>query len=336
MLLCMDANSDRRDLRLAIGGYRLRFIPAYRRSIMTKARAGAVIFAAGLVAVAMALGLAIAFRPAGATAEPAMFPTAMAVVPSPVLYATVTPSPTPAWSPSLRPSEPPSGPSTAPVPALIAIDGADPTVTAAIQAAAGAVQQLDAYRFLVGMSGRSVLDLSADQHVDWATRGDLVRSPVLSIDAMFGYSLVEYDNSASAGSSSRLVMIGDDAWEFDRDGTARPVKGNIDSMSLLLPDDFVRRVFAPFAGAYERVGRERHNAVDATHYRATSEGLKAWLLAIDMEGSCTIDLWIADEGYLLAAETRCQPHNESAGRGFLAQLEITAANDPDISIKQPK
>jgi len=186
------------------------------------------------------------------------------------------------------------------------------------------------------MTGRGVLDLSSDQHVDWATRGDLVRSPSLSVDATFGFSLVEYDNSASAGSSSRLVIIGDDAWEFDRDGKARPVDGNIDSMRLLLPDDFVGRVFAPFAGAYERIGRERHNAVDATRYRATSEGLKAWLRAINMNGSCTADLWIAAEGYLLAAETRCQSHSESVDRGFLAQLEITAANDPDISIKPPK
>jgi hypothetical protein len=295
-----------------------------------------MIFAAGLVAVAMAFGLAVAFRPAGAIAEPFASHTAIAVVPTLLLHPTMTPSPTPAWSPRLRSSEPPPGPSIPPAPALIAIDGADPNVIAAIQTAASAVQELDTYRFNIGMSGRSVIDLSSDQHVDWATRGDLVRSPALSIDAMFGFSLVEADNSASAGSSSRLVIIGDDAWEFDRDGKARPAKGNIDAMGLLLPDDFVRRVFAPFAGAYERVGRERHDAVDATHYRATSEGVKAWLLAIDMDGSCTADLWIADEGYLLAAETRCQPTLESADRGFVAQHEITAANDPEISIKQPK
>jgi hypothetical protein len=104
-----------------------------------------------------------------------------------------------------------------------------------------------------------------------------------------------------------------------------------------MPDAILERVIVPFAAGYEVVGEEAKSGVPAVHYRATADGLRAYLDAVSVAGSCEADLWLAKaDGLAVAAKIRCDPSDpNSPSRGFYTEFEITDAGAKDITVKPP-
>jgi hypothetical protein len=87
----------------------------------------------------------------------------------------------------------------------------------------------------------------------------------------------------------------------------------------------------PFAGGYELVGAERHGGLAATHYRATKAGTTAYARATGIEGTWSIDLWVAaktgaDKLFLLTDVDGLLTSTGADGRLLPEVFQIT----PDI------
>jgi hypothetical protein len=289
---------------------------------------------AALPLVGAVMGVAAVTFLSGPGPAPDSSPTAVAVAtptPSPTPTETPTPTLTPIAFPSaqdLQSGAPPVGP--------------DPDAVPTIWAAVGRLTVLERYRFVVAVSGRSVENLSADSRVDFAVRGVLVRKPVLAVDAVMSFRMVEASGDAAFSATDRFLLIGDTSWRVRPGESPRPSKlepGSTRQFETFIPDGIVQRTLLPFADGYAKVGEELRNGVATVHYRATQEGLRKYLDVLRINGSCSADLWIAkNEGYLAAALMQCTPTQVNAiGRGgFFMQLDVTDVNDSGITVVAPR
>lgn len=311
--------------------------------------------AAAIIVVAIVLGLVVASRlgprepttgtaiasPSasipGALPSTSTAPTASTARPSAAATATATPiaSPSAIESPSIVEPTPPTG-ITEPLPPLDIV-GADPEVVRAIGEAVEKIDELDAYRFISGISGRSILDLSQNAGLNLGMRGSIRQKGTDRLDARIGFQMVEFNGAAATSFSSRLVRIGDEAWDIGDDGEAVKAEGDLSSLTVVdvvMPQSLAERTIVPFAGGYERVGPETHAGTETIHYRSTPTGRDAYAEVTGLGGAITADVWIAAEGgHLIAAEI----HGASSGGddGLIVQIELTDVNDPDIVIKRP-
>ena len=167
---------------------------------------------------------------AAATASPA--PTRR---PTPRPTASPRPTPTPAPTPDASPTPgravspapdstpeptlfiPPVGPPDADgiTPALEPLDiaAADPSVIDAIRRSVAGLGDLDTYRFVAGMTGRSVINLSEASGIDLAMRGETSNAGARRLDALLTLQMVEFDGNAAVLTSERVVVIGTKGWE---------------------------------------------------------------------------------------------------------------------------
>src|SRR5688572_28702361 len=171
-----------------------------RRSI---AAAGAIV-AAGVLA-GLVVGGAFETAAPSASETPAQSPVALDdTTPTPPPTATPTivvntatpkPPPTPSPTPSLSITIPTPGPDgiAPPIPP-IELAGADPAVTAALDAAVAELAGLNAYRFTTYVSGRNVMDLRSGG-IDLGLDGSLTTRPSVAFDAVLGFRLVEFECS---------------------------------------------------------------------------------------------------------------------------------------------
>jgi hypothetical protein len=273
--------------------------------------------------VAVATATASPVASAGPTARPPSTPSAS---PSPSLSA--TPGPT-------------APPLASPVGSQLAIPGANPDVVAAIEAAAARLRAVDRFHFASGVSGRSLDDLASDPLFDIGMRGALVRTPELAFDVALSTSMVEPGGVAAISQTIKVVVIGNTGWAPQPSQTPRPETLEADSLErilLFLPDAILDRAIVPFAGGYELVGEETRSGVAAIHYRATESGLRAYRDAVDVDGACSADVWIATAGgHAVAAKITCEPVNPQTSkiRGFYAEFEVTDAGDESIEVVPP-
>jgi hypothetical protein len=135
--------------------------------------------------------------------------------------------------------------------------------------------------------------------------------------------------SISTGGST-IVIIGDKAW-MSQDGTTfqsvpasmvTPMIGAFDP-SLMI-GAFGSAAWPPPA---TDMGAEQKNGVSAHHYRIDSTSPNAALLALP--AGATIDVWIADDDYLVAVETTGFAGSKNV------QIEITNVDDPANKVDEP-
>jgi hypothetical protein len=142
----------------------------------------------------------------------------------------------------------------------------------------GGLQNVDSYQETITIDGKEVYSAT------------VVTKPVLA--------------RSITASGTKFVLIGDKAW-MSQDGTtyqavtqaiAAPMIGIFDPAVLI-------GAFGSTAWAQGStdVGAEQKNGVSAHHYRIDSTSPLATQLSIPANGS--IDIWIADDGYLVAVET---------------------------------
>ena len=299
--------------------------------------------AATLIVLAVVLGIVVSTRlRADAEREAAVGP-AVTPIARVTALPRITPPPTPTPTPRPTPIPTVTVPTVEPGPDGIKpplprldIEGADPDVIAAIDQAVAALADLDTYRFIDGVSGRSFVDLGEGGGFNIGSQGDLRQTGARSADLLVTSQIVEFDNSAAVSSTERLVVIGERGWTLRRDKKPEPFPAGSSLMrvvDIVLPQGTAERILLPFAGGYERVGPEDHDGVPTTHYQATPAGRAAYAAVTHLRGPWTIDLWIADDGgYLAAVVIQAGPADQLT---FFAQVALSDVNDPDIRIKKP-
>jgi hypothetical protein len=223
----------------------------------------------------------------------------------------------------------PSGPSLAP----------DAAAVVEIWRSLDRLNALKAYRFEVEFAGRSPLRLDEPSGSSFAIRGSLVREPELAIDLLAGTQMVESSGDAAITSSQRFVLIGDTLWPVRAGESPSPTAAgdSLNDLNRILPDGVAADLILPFAPAFERTGTEAHGGVATVRYRLTDAGARRYETITRCDGTWTGDLWIADAGYLAAADLQCVMPAPSGGvdLGLHVTLEVTDPDDPSIVVEPP-
>ena len=131
--------------------------------------------------------------------------------------------------------------------------------------------------------------------------------------------------------STRFIIIGDEVWQADGpDAEYRSVPSELASAMLMLYDPtLMLGMFggANIAGVGGLVGTETKNGVQARHIKidqTTAAGFAA-----SMPAGSSIDIWVAEAGYLVAWEMS----------GFEADSDmssqVTSVNDPANKVERP-
>lgn len=148
-----------------------------------------------------------------------------------------------------------------------------------------------------------------------AYKGVVVTKPVLSRDLM-------------VGGTTRIVVIGNEAWVAE---AGQPLKSVPPALANGLFAAFDPTLFvAGFAGpqwAQSSLdkGVEEKNGVSAHHRLIDSTTLVGGFAGLPAGAS--INLWIADEGYLVAWE--------SVGMGSDTSIQVTGIDDPANKVDRP-
>jgi hypothetical protein len=146
-------------------------------------------------------------------------------------------------------------------------------------------------------------------------KGVVVTKPVLARDITIG--------------TTRVVVIGDEAWVGE--GTA-PLQS--------VPAELAKTMFAAFdptllVGAFSGPqwaqssldkGTEQKNGVSAKHL--SIDGNTAGLALAGLPPGATIDIWVADEGYLVAWESK-------GTSGGDMSIQVTGVDDPANKVERP-
>lgn len=150
----------------------------------------------------------------------------------------------------------------------------------------------------------------------------VVTKPVLS------KAITTFDNGAV---STRFVIIGDEAWTADgSDGTFTSVPNELANAMLMMFDPtLMLGAFggANLAGVGGDIGTEDKNGVSARHVRidpTTAAGFAA-----SMPAGASIDLWVAEAGYLVAWEMSGFPDDGNFS------IQVTGVNDPANKVDRP-
>jgi hypothetical protein len=136
---------------------------------------------------------------------------------------------------------------------------------------------------------------------------------------------------AITANGSKIVIIGDKAWMSQDGGTTYQSVPESMATGLLGAFDPSLMIGAFGSAAWSQaatdMGAEQKNGVNAHHYRIDSTSPNAALLALP--AGATIDVWIADDDYLVAVETTGFAGNKNV------QIEITNVDDPANKVDEP-
>ena len=169
----------------------------------------------------------------------------------------------------------------------------------------GSLEDFDSYRVRVATNGEVQYDAT------------VVTKPVLSRDV-------------TLQDGTRIVAIGDEAWMGSGD-TLQSVPASMTAGLLSAFDPVMLAGAFASPGAMtgaDDLGTEQKNGVSARHYRIESGSVVGSLAS--MPPGSSIDLWIADEGYL----TSMAVVGMDAGIGSFT-LDVTNVNDPANSVERP-
>jgi hypothetical protein len=149
-----------------------------------------------------------------------------------------------------------------------------------------------------------------------------VTKPVLSKD------IQTYQDGAP---SQRFVIIGDDVWTADSpSGDLQAVPSEMASAMLLAFDPTLLLgafASADFANVGAALGTEDKNGVQATHVRIDPTTAAGFAAA--MPPGSSIDLWVAEAGYLVAWEM------SGFEEGQDISIQVTNVNDPANKVERP-
>jgi hypothetical protein len=178
-------------------------------------------------------------------------------------------------------------------------------------AAAQALESIDSYRLTMTLEGATATTIQAT----------VVRQP----------EPAQQLSITSGGSTQNIILIDQQAWLDPGTGTYAPVPAELASgMSQAFDPVLLLGTFSNplLRVGLEEIGREDRNGVSATHYRLDPDGPAGQ--AAGLPEGATMDLWLADEGHMVAFEaTNIDP----ATPGI--RFDITNVNDPANRVEAP-
>jgi hypothetical protein len=180
-----------------------------------------------------------------------------------------------------------------------------------LDALSGAIPGVDSYRTAFSIDG------------ELAYESVVVTQPVLSKD------ITTYDDGEP---STKFIIIGDEVWTADGpDADYQSVPSELGNAMLMAFDPaLMLGAFggANLAGVGGLVGTESKNGVQARHIRIDSTTAAGF--AASMPAGSSIDIWVAEAGYLVAWEMS----------GFEADsdisIQVTNVNDPSNKVDPPR
>jgi hypothetical protein len=213
-----------------------------------------------------------------------------------------SPAPTTASSPSDAPSEPAETDEPSDEPGSPEVD---------LEAAAEALEDVDSYKLSFVVEGTS----------DATVNAVIIRDP----EPAWHYTTVTGDQTAE------IIIIGEQGW-IGTGGTFQAVPASTVT-PMIQPFDLVLlmgQMNQPgVAEALQEEGQEEKNGVPTTHYiiDENSPGVGA----ASFPPGASFDLWIADEGYLVALEAR------GTGSGVdRLSINVTDVNSSDNVVEAPE
>ena len=145
--------------------------------------------------------------------------------------------------------------------------------------------------------------------------GTVVTKPVVSRDM-------------TLAGGTHVVVIGQEAWLGQGGAPLTSVPGTtVAAMLGTLDPTLLLAAFAgpTWAGNSNDLGDEQKNGVSASHFRVDSSTVQGAFTGLPAGAS--VDLWIADAGYLVGLETK--------GFGSDTQIEVSNVDDPANKVDRP-
>ena len=163
---------------------------------------------------------------------------------------------------------------------------------------------VDSYRVSVTLKG-------VEQY-----KGVVVTKPVLSRDL-------------TVGGKTRIVVIGNEAWMGEDGAPLIAVPGTLATQMFAAYDPTL--LVGAFSGAGWAQssldqGTEQKNGVDAKHYHIDSTTVAGGFTGLPAGAS--IDIWIADKGYLAALDATGFPSGDMS-------IQVTGVDDPANAVERP-
>jgi hypothetical protein len=206
-----------------------------------------------------------------------------------------------------------------PAPTLAPGATPEPTTAPEETPVAGVIPSFDLSGLVQNLEGVDSYRVSISVDGEEQYSGTVVTKPVLSRDVKL----------KGGGDDTHLVVIGDEAWLGQGDGPLAPAPASMASGMLAAfdPTLFVAAFATPGAltGA-DDLGTEDKNGVKAHHFRIDSNSFVGALASLPP--GANIDIWVAEEGYLVAFET-----TGAAGGGI--NIQVSGVNDPANVVERP-
>jgi len=185
-----------------------------------------------------------------------------------------------------------------------------PLPTFDLDALSGGLPGVDSYRTSLSISG-------VEQYTSV-----VVKEPVLS------KAITVFDDGEV---SQRFVIIGEEAWTASgADGDFEAVPSEFASTMLFAFDPaFMLGAYASadWGNAASDQGTEQKNGVQARHLKIDSATLIG--VAAQMPAGSAIDIWVAEDGYLVAWEMSGFPDDADIS------IQVTNVNDPSNKVDRP-
>jgi hypothetical protein len=178
-----------------------------------------------------------------------------------------------------------------------------------------AIPSFDIGTLTAGLANVNSYKVAITLGTDQSLSGTVVTKPVLARD----YTLKD---------GTHIIVIGDKAWIGKGSATPQAVPGAMASalFSMFDPTLLVGAFSGPaVAAAATNQGTETKNGVQATHYHVDSTTGAG---ASGIPSGASLDLWIADKGYLVALEAKGFPQGDFS-------IQVTEVDDPANQVVAP-
>jgi hypothetical protein len=215
--------------------------------------------------------------------------------------------------------------------ATTAPDGAAASGAISLGNAASALNDLDNYRFRIGMSSTGTADF-----VGVPNGGSLVMDgAVIFRPEPQAAEIVMTTKGGSADGALSMRIIGDKSY-VNMGGDQWIESGATDGASQInayRPDSLL----GSYAGVQglQKVGEEDKNGIAADHYQSTQDMGYAAMFGLP-DGKWVMDVWIAkDGGFVVATQATAEAKEGAETGSFTMTVDVVGANDPTLKIEVP-
>jgi hypothetical protein len=158
--------------------------------------------------------------------------------------------------------------------------------------------------------------------------GELAYESVVVTEPVIAKDITTYDGGEP---STKFIIIGDEVWTADGlDGEYQSVPSELGTAMLMAFDPALMMgafAGADLAGVGANLGTESKNGVQAHHVRIDPTTAAGFAAA--MPAGSSIDIWVADAGYLVAWEMSGFEDDSNLS------IQVTGVNDPANKVERP-